>query len=122
VSGIPDELAEISGWFPGGYAGGPTGSEVPVAMVDSMGDCLRPGGALFMATGTIQAENRVLEAVRRRFGEMNVSPVAQRELPLPDIMAKSKALARLLGEGLVNLRRRGSRLLWRVTVWRCVRR
>jgi precorrin-6B methylase 2 len=122
VSGIPDELAEISGWFPGGYAGGPTGSEVPVAMVDSMGDCLRPGGALFMATGTIQAENRVLDAVRRRFGEMNVSPVAQRELPLPDIMAKSKALARLLAEGLVNLRRRGSRLLWRVTVWRCVRR
>src|SRR5207247_6891234 len=25
VSGIPDEIAEVSGWFPDGHAGGPTG-------------------------------------------------------------------------------------------------
>jgi SAM-dependent methyltransferase len=122
VSGIPDELAEASGWFPGGHAGGPTGAEVPVAMLESVGDCLEPGGAMYLPTGTIQAEDRVLDAARRTFGESNLEPLVQRELPLPDILAKSKALARLLAQGLVNLRRRGTRLLWRVTVWRCVRR
>src|SRR2546421_1849777 len=34
VSGIPDEIAEESGWFPGGFSGGPTGAEVPMAMLE----------------------------------------------------------------------------------------
>jgi len=34
VSGIPDEIAQIAGWFPDGKAGGPTGAELPAAMLD----------------------------------------------------------------------------------------
>ena len=29
VSGIPDEIAQVAGWFPDGRAGGPTGAEPP---------------------------------------------------------------------------------------------
>ena len=29
VSGIPDEIAQVTGWFPDGRAGGPTGAELP---------------------------------------------------------------------------------------------
>jgi tRNA A58 N-methylase Trm61 len=119
VSGIPDTLAEASGWFPGGRAGGPTGAELPVAMVETLGDCLEPGGVMYLPTGTIQAEQRVLAAARRFFGESNMDEVASREVPLPGLLARSQALAQLVTEGLVNLRRKGSRLLWRITVWRC---
>jgi SAM-dependent methyltransferase len=119
VSGIPDELAAESGWFPGGHAGGPTGAEVPVAMVESLGECLERGGVMYLPTGTIQAESRVLAAARRAFGESNMDEVATREFPLPGLLAKSQALAQLVTDGLVNLRRKGSRLLWRITVWRC---
>src|SRR6266700_4900587 len=48
VSGIPDELAHIAGWFPDGRAGGPTGAELPVAMLESVGDCLAPGGTMYL--------------------------------------------------------------------------
>jgi SAM-dependent methyltransferase len=119
VSGIPDRLAAASDWFPGGYAGGPTGSELPVAMVETLGECLDRKGVMYLPTGTIQAENRVLAAARRVFGQNNMDEIVTRELPLPSILAKSQALAQLVAEGLVNLRRRGSRLLWRITVWRC---
>jgi hypothetical protein len=34
VSGIPDEIGLLAGWFPDGKAGGPTGAELPVAMPD----------------------------------------------------------------------------------------
>ena len=122
VSGIPDRLAEASDWFPGGHSGGPTGAEVPVAMVETLGDCLERNGVMYLPTGTIQAESRVLAAARRAFGEKNMDQIVTRELPLPNLLAKSQALAQLVAEGLVNLRRRGSRLLWRITVWRCRRR
>lgn len=122
VSGIPDELAELTDWFPGGHAGGPTGAEVPVALIESVADYLRPGGRMYLPTATLQDEPRVIEAARRIFGAMNMEPLAEREFPLPALVARSKAVARLMADGLLALRRRGSRLLWRLAIWRCVRR
>ncbi|MGH2683791.1 MAG: 50S ribosomal protein L11 methyltransferase [Actinomycetota bacterium] len=121
VSGIPDELAEVAGWFPGGHAGGPTGAEVPVAMLESVGDCLEPGGRLYLPTASIQDEGRVIAAARRIFGDSNMVSVSEREFPLPGLVARSREVARLMAQGFVNLRTRGSRLLWRLAIWRCVR-
>src|SRR5262245_51738066 len=33
VSGIPDVVAQATGWFPDGHGGGPTGAELPVAKI-----------------------------------------------------------------------------------------
>lgn len=122
VSGIPDPIAELTGWFPDGRSGGPTGAELPTAMLHDLGDSLAPGGRLYLPTGTIQAESRVLEAARRVFGASNLELVMQREFPLPGhIVAGSKAVARLVQQGLLSLRRRGSRMLWQLSIWRCHR-
>jgi SAM-dependent methyltransferase len=121
VSGIPDEIAAVSGWFPDGRAGGPTGAELPAAMLESIHEsrCLRPGGRLYLPTGTIQAEGRILEVARRIFGAANLQSLLSREFPLPDVVAKSKAVAQMMKEGILDLHARGSRLLWRLQVWRC---
>jgi SAM-dependent methyltransferase len=121
VSGIPDEIAAVSGWFPEGQAGGPTGAELPAAMLESIREngCLRPGGRLYLPTGTIQAEYRILEVARRIFGAANLQSLLEREFPLPEVVAKSKAVARMMKEGILHLHARGSRLLWRLQVWRC---
>lgn len=118
VSGIPDEIAAASGWFENVPAGGPTGAELPVKFVRSIGDTLAPGGRLYLPTGTIQNEKAILEAVREIFGD-HVEPILEREFPLPDLVAKSKAVARMVKEGLVSFRQRGSRLLWQLRIWRC---
>jgi SAM-dependent methyltransferase len=122
VSGIPDEIAAVSGWFPDGRAGGPTGAELPAAMLESLGetDCLAAGGRLYLPTGTIQAENRILEVARRIFGAANLHSLLSREFPLPDVVARSKAVAQMMRDGILDLHARGSRLLWRLQVWRCV--
>jgi release factor glutamine methyltransferase len=122
VSGIPDALAEVTGWFPGGHAGGPTGAEVPIAMLEEIPEHLKPGGRVFLPAGTIQDERRVLETARRIFGEENMERVVERDFPLPGVVARSRAVTRLMSDGLVKLRQRGSRLLWRLAIWRCVRR
>jgi SAM-dependent methyltransferase len=120
VSGIPDGVAELAGWFPGGHAGGPTGAEVPVAMLERVGDHLKPGGRMYLPTGTIQDESRVIAAARRIFGD-NMERLAEREFPLPSLVARSREVGRMMAEGLLKLRRRGSRLLWRLAIWRCTR-
>jgi methylase of polypeptide subunit release factors len=120
VSGIPDEIAEVTGWFPEGRAGGPTGVELPLQMIEQIGDTLPPGGRLFLPTGTIQDERRIIEAARRLFGD-NMEAVIAREFPLPDIVGRSVAVARMMKDGLLHLHKRGSRWLWRLQIWRCVR-
>src|SRR2546426_749051 len=69
VSGIPDEIAAVSDWFPGGFSGGPTGAEVPVAMLESARDHMFPGARFYLPTASIQDEGAVLKAARRLFGE-----------------------------------------------------
>jgi protein-L-isoaspartate O-methyltransferase len=120
VSGIPDEIAAASGWFEDVPAGGPTGAELPVKFVRSIGETLAPGGRLYLPTGTIQDEKAILVAVREVFGD-RIESVIEREFPLPDLVARSKAVARMVKEGLVSFRQRGSRLLWQLRIWRCER-
>ena len=121
VSGIPDEIGRLAGWFPDGHAGGPTGAELPAAMLESIreNECLGPGSRLYLPTGTLQAENKILEVARRIFGQANLQSLLSREFPLPDVVAKSKAVAEMMREGVLDLRERGSRLLWRLQIWRC---
>jgi SAM-dependent methyltransferase len=122
VSGIPDEIAQVAGWFPDGRAGGPTGAELPAAMLESLREteCLQLGGRLYLPTGTIQAESRILDSARKLFGAVNLQPLLEREFPLPDVVARSKAVARMMKDGILNLHARGSRLLWRLQIWLCV--
>ncbi len=118
VSGVPDALARASGWFPDGRGGGPTGSELPVALLDQMARRLPAVGRVYLPTGTLQAEDRVLEAARRLFGG-RIRPVAQRDFPLPQAVTRDQHVARLIDEGMIPLTRRGSRYTWRLTVWCC---
>ena len=118
VSGIPDDIAAASDWFPGGYGGGPTGAEVPMAMLAEARDHLAPGGRLYLPTGSIQDENAVLAAARRIFGE-RMRQMRERVLPLPAKISESAVVRRLMESGVVRFIRRGSRLLWELRIWEC---
>jgi cyclopropane fatty-acyl-phospholipid synthase-like methyltransferase len=120
VSGIPDAIAAESGWFDDVPAGGPTGAELPAKFLRSIGDTLKWGGRLYLPTGTIQHEQAILDAAHEVFGD-HMQPVLEREFPLPDLVARSKAVARMMKEGLVSFRQRGSRWLWQLRIWRCDR-
>ena len=119
VSGIPDALAAVSGWFENVPAGGPTGAELPRKLLTSIGSTLAPGGRLYLPTGTIQDENAILATARSIFGD-NIESVLEREFPLPELVAKAGVVAKMMKDGILNLRQRGSRLLWSLRIWRCV--
>lgn len=121
VSGIPDALARATQWFPDGKGGGPTGAELPVAMLESMGECLKPGGCLYLPTGTIQDEDRILAMARKLFGEANIEQLSERRFPLPGEVVQAPEVVELIEGGIVKLTQRGSRHLWTLSIWRCTR-
>lgn len=116
VSGVPDSLAEVSGWFPDGVGGGPRGSELPIRMLREAVQRLRPGGRVFLPTGSLQDESAILDAARSIYGK--VARLAEKMIPLPSLLADSETLKSLISEGIVHLVPKGSRFLWETRVWR----
>jgi release factor glutamine methyltransferase len=116
VSGVPDSLAAVSGWFPTGVGGGPRGSELPIRMLREAVRRLRPGGRVFLPTGSLQDETAILEAARALYGK--VARLAEKMIPLPSLLAESETLKTLIADGIVHLVPKGSRFLWETRVWR----
>jgi len=117
VSGIPDAIAEESGWFPSRAGGGPRGSELPIRMLRAARQRLRAGGRLLLPTGTLQDEHAILRTARALYGR--VTQLAERRIPLPKALAETTAMVRLAAERTVQLTEKGSRLLWTARVWEC---
>jgi methylase of polypeptide subunit release factors len=115
VSGIPDDLATVSGWFPSGLSGGPSGAELPMRMLDEAKRILSKGGKLLLPTGTLQDENSILDKARSLFG--SIKQLSERSIPLPSALAEQPAVIGLIKEKVIELTERGSRMLWTARVW-----
>ena len=115
VSGVPDELAAISGWFPSKTGGGPRGSELPIRMLEEAKRFLRPTGRLILPTASIQDASAVLKVARSLYARL--VEIASRMIPLPGTLAEDPVVQHLMDDGVVALTPRGSRMLWEAKVW-----
>lgn len=117
VSGIPDPIARESGWFPSGRGGGPSGSELPIRMLEAARRRLSTRGRLLLPTGSLQDEAAILRAARSVYGALR--KMAERVIPLPTALRDNEAVRQLIDAGVVAVTPRGSRLLWEARVWEC---
>ena len=115
VSGMPDELAKASGWFPSGLGGGASGAELPMRMLQEAKSLLRRGGKLFLPTGTLQDEQSVIDQARSTFDSMRL--LSERQIPLPSALAEHPAVLRLRRANANGFTERGSRLLGSARIW-----
>ena len=115
VSGIPDEIANESGWFPSGLSGGPTGAELPMRMLQEAKRRLKRGGRMLLPTGSLQDEGSILETAKSVFG--SIRQLSEKPIPLPGALAQQPAVMRMVKEKVVNLTQRGSRFVWTARVW-----
>ena len=115
VSGIPDSLADDSGWFPTKGGGGARGSELPIRMLDEARRRLKAGGRLFLPTGTLQDEDSILASAKSFY--KRVLKLSEKPIPLPAQIAESGVMKDLIESGIVNITPRGSRFLWTARVW-----
>lgn len=123
VSGVPEELARVSGWFPGETpAGGPDGTGPTLRMLEGVREHLKPGGILYLPMLSLSHRPRMIEAARKIFEK--VEKAAGRLFPLNDALKGADGgplpeLQRLVKEGIAELTKKGSRLCWECEVYVC---
>ena len=117
VSGIAEETARATPWYPPSIpSGGPDGAEPTVAMLQQAPDYLRRNGRLIFPLLSLANEQRILVEAQRVFAALRLR--AQRLFPIP--ITLQDALGRLkdgLQAGVLRLVQRGSRLCWQLRVF-----
>lgn len=117
VSGIAEEIARATPWYPATIpSGGADGAGPTVQMLEQVSSHLRPRGRLVFPVLSLANEQRILDSAQRLFSTMRLR--SQRLFPIPstlqDVLEQLKAH---LSQGTLRLIRRGSRLCWQLRVF-----
>lgn len=117
VSGVAEEIARSSGWFPETVpTGGLDGTDMVVEMFSTVRKHLNPDGRLLFPVLSLSNEKRILNAAQAAFREIRL--VAARSLPLPPtITVKDSAFYKLMEAGLIRAHRKRTRWLWELRIF-----
>ena len=119
VSGVADEVARLSPWYPVAIpTGGRDGADHIVRLLLAAPAYLRPGGSLYFATGSISNVRRTLDAAHEAFGE-RVELMEELSVPfVREFNDNLEAMTRMQSEGIVDFVVRRSRRLWSLQIYR----
>lgn len=119
VSGVAEEVARISGWFPGEVpSGGADGTRHAVRMLQAAPAHLARGGYLLFPLLSLSRMQEVLRVAREAFGD-RVRRVASKRVPFNQALRRhAELLDRLKREGWVNFEQVRSRRFWTLDIYR----
>ena len=119
VSGVCEEIARFSPWFPEGVAceTGRDGADLVVAVLEQADRHLAPEGVLLFPVLSLSNADRILETARARFRE--VSLVAEQSWFLPEELLKHwDLLEQLMKQQTIRLEQKFGRWLWSTQIYR----
>jgi HemK-like putative methylase len=121
VSGIADEVARVSSWFPNTVpSGGPDGTSHTVRMLRESPAHLAPGGVLLFPVLSLSRHARVVEAAREVYGE-RLRKVATRQVPFNhELKSHLPALERLRSAGVIDFAQARSRHFWTLDIFQAL--
>ena len=119
VSGVADEVARFSSWFPERVpTGGPDGTAHTIRMVRESVDYLRPGGYLLFPVLSLSTAANLLETAARTYGS-RLQKVASKLVPFNvELKRHLEALKRLQRSGIVDFVQIRSRYFWTLDIYR----
>lgn len=117
VSGVAEEIARSSGWFPETIpTGGLDGADMVVEMFSTVRKHLNPDGRLLFPVLSLSNEKRILDAAQAAFREIRL--VAKRSLPLPPAtVVKDSVFHKLMEAGVIWAYQKRSRWLWELRIF-----
>lgn len=113
VSGISDEIARISPWFPSGVScrAGRDGASWTVSVLEQASKYLTPGGVLVFPILSLSDEKKIMKIAQERFAEVEL--LLERQWVLPDsIASKTAVLSELIGDGMISCVKKFGKIIW----------
>jgi len=119
VSGVAEEVAIVSSWFPPSVPlGGSDGTSLAVEMLRQSPRHLAPGGTLWFPVLSLSNAARIVAVATEIYGS-GVELVAAKLIPFsPELKDNLATLTRLRERGLISFEQVRSRLCWTLEIYR----
>ena len=119
VSGVADEVARISSWFPDEVpSGGFDGTEHIVRMLSASSTYLRSGGYLLFPVLSLSKSSAILSAAQTAYGH-GLKRVATKRVPFnAELKSHFDMLERLRKSGVIAYEQVRSRHFWTLDIYR----
>lgn len=119
VSGVAEEVARLSSWFPPGVpAGGTDGTSSTISMLRQAKQYLRPGGYLLFPVLSLSRHEEIVATARCEYGAGLVQ-VTERTIPFnQELKAHLGHLKELRDQGLIDFDEVRSRPCWTLRIFR----
>ncbi len=123
VSGVAEEVAILSSWFPPSVPlGGYDGTSLAVDMLRQSPRHLEPGGALWFPVLSLSNAARIVAVAGEVYGD-GLELVAAKLIPFsPELKDNLATLTRLRDRGLISFEQVRSRLCWTLEIYRATAR
>ncbi len=119
VSGVSEEIARLSPWFPAGVEcqTGRDGTALVVRFLEEAAEYLKAGGLLLFPVLSLSNEERILEVARSHFE--NVSLVLEQSWFLPEeLLQHLDKLESLREAGIIHLEQKFGAWLWSTKIYK----
>ncbi len=118
ISGIADEVARVSAWYPHPIpTGGPDGTEPVLEMLRSITNYLKVNGKLYLPVSSLSRHESIVNQAREVF-RGNLELIVDRLIPFsPELNKHRDLLERLRQEGLIDYVTKKSRCLWNLKIY-----
>lgn len=113
VSGISDEIAQISPWFPSGVScgAGRDGAGWTVSVLEQAATYLTSNGMLIFPVLSLSDEKKIMQVAHDRFAQVDL--LLERQWVLPDsIASKTAVLSELIGDGMITCVKKFGKIIW----------
>jgi SAM-dependent methyltransferase len=119
VSGVAEEVAVVSSWFPPEVPlGGTDGTSLAIAMLRQSRAHLNPGGLLYFPVLSLSDGARIVAVAQEMFGA-GIELVTSRLIPFnQELKDHLPTLERLRSRGLITFEQVRSRLCWSLDIYR----
>ncbi|MDE2209247.1 MAG: methyltransferase [Betaproteobacteria bacterium] len=118
VSGVAEDVARLSAWFPPGVpSGGEDGTRYTVEILRQARDYLNPQGCLLFPVLSLSRRSRILEVAREVYND-RLTLVTTKRIPFnPRLKDNMRRLEELRSAGLIEFETIRSRGFWTLEIY-----
>lgn len=119
VSGISDDIAKISSWYPPGVDcnAGRDGTKWIIQVIEQSRQYLREGGELIFPVLSLSNENKIIQTLKKTYSSYEL--IIKKDWFLPDKIAdKIDILMSLIDDGLIRCQKKFGKWIWSTYIYR----
>ena len=122
VSGVAEDVARLSTWFPDQVpTGGVDGTSLTIRMLQQSREHLARGGRLYFPVLSLSSAGRIVDVAEQIYGD-RLARVATKQIPFnPELKNNLPQLRELRDAGLIDFHQIRSRAFWTLDIYRATR-